>query len=145
MIQKKRFNFKIKALFSFLYSWIFAILLLKQEYCLCVYDIRSSLIPKELNFFDTNPAVLGYFLYSFCIHSRFSPWRKPIWDRNLYVSLCIEVLQSDKHWAKTIVVVRIAIRMVECKATRTNCNVTIVTSAFEEWIRRVREGRVVTV
>ena len=44
----------------FIYSLIFAILLLKKEYYLCVYDIRTTLIPKESNFFDTNP--LGFLL-----------------------------------------------------------------------------------
>ena len=102
MILKKRL--KYKTLFILSSSWIFTILLLKQEYCLCVYDIRTTLIPKELNFFDTNP--LGFLLEE-----------KPIWDRNLYVSLCIEVLLSDKHRAEPIVVIAIAIITVEIEQT----------------------------
>ena len=90
------------------YFWTFIILLLEQKYYWCVYDIRTklnvirqfifskhSLISMELNFFDTN--LLGSLLEAL-----------PIWDRNLYVSLCIEVLH-DQSRTEPVVVVRVAV------------------------------------
>ena len=53
-------------------------------------------IPKELNFFDTN--LHGNLLKDL-----------PLWDRNLYVSLCIEVLQHNQGRAEPVVVVRITV------------------------------------
>ena len=42
---------------SFLYNFGFSLILLKQNYCSCVYDVKTMFTPKELNFFDTNLAV----------------------------------------------------------------------------------------
>ena len=83
---KTRFNF-IKSSFYFSQFRTFVILLLEQNYCLCVYDIRTTPIPKELNFFDTNPAVL----YLFDLPLGILLKELPIWDRSLSASLCIEV------------------------------------------------------
>ena len=37
-------------------------------YCSCVYDIRTMLIPMELNFFDTNLVAFGLFLFHNFFH-----------------------------------------------------------------------------
>ena len=74
-------------------------------------------MPKELNFFDTN--LLGSLRKAL-----------PIWDRNLYVSLCIEVLH-DQHRAEPVVVVRVAVSNVWIQHTSIAAVVTIAT-AFDK-------------
>ena len=76
--------------------------------------------------------------------SRWNPWTSPIWDRNLYVSSCIEVLDTDQHRTEAIIVVRIAIGIIEREHTCIR-TIAIITTAFEERIASVRKVRVVTV
>ena len=76
--------------------------------------------------------------------SRLSPWKKPIWDRNLYVSLCIEVLLSDQHWTEPIIVIAIAIITIEIEQTGI-AGIPIIATAFEKRIVGSNEVRVVTV
>ena len=76
--------------------------------------------------------------------SRWNPWISPIWDRNLYVSSCIEVLDTDQHRTETIIVIRISIGIIESKCTRIS-SVIVIASTFEERISSVRKVRVVTV
>ena len=69
-------------------------------------------MPKELNFFDTNPDVYSY-LFTLLVSSLKD---YPSGIRSLYASLCIEVL---KHQSRTepVVVVRIAARNVRIQHT----------------------------
>ena len=69
-------------------------------------------MPKELNFFDTNPDVYSY-LFTLSVSSLKD---YPSGIRSLYASLCIEVL---KHQSRTepVVVVRIAARNVRIQHT----------------------------
>ena len=71
-------------------------------------------MPKELNFFDTNP--LGRLLKE-----------QPIWDRNLYVSLCIEVLHHQ-HRTEAVVVVAVTVSNVWVQHTSITAVVAIATT-----------------
>ena len=93
----------------------------------------------ELNFFDTNPVVT-----IFCLPLGILLEEMPIRDRNLYVSLCIEVLLSDKHWTEPIIEIAIAIITVEIEQTG-SVRVPIIATAFTERIVHGWEVRVVTV
>ena len=88
-------------------------------------------MPKELNFFDTNPVDFIFFVYTL------GNLRKelPIWDRNLYISLCIEVLKR-KGWTEPVVVVGITIRDVSVEHTRISFIIEIA-STIDERIRRI--------
>ena len=74
----------------------------------------------ELNFFDTNPAVT-----IFCLPLGILLEEMPIWDRNLYVSLCIEVLENENR-TEPVVVVAVAISDIRVKYT---CIVPIIAIA----------------
>lgn len=87
------------------------------------------LIPRELNFFDTNPL-------SFVLE------QKLIWDRFPYKSLCIEVLQAHHDRTEAIVVIAIAIRTIEGKQTCIG-SIPIVATTFRERIVKRRKVRVV--
>ena len=76
--------------------------------------------------------------------SRWNPWTSPIWDRNLYVSSCIEVLDTDQHRTEPIIVVRVSIVVIERKCARIG-TIIVIASTFEERISSVRKVRVVTV
>ena len=65
--------------------------------------------------------------------------QSPLWDRNLYVSLCIEVLTSQGH---TEPVIAVAIACIVIEIERTSVAITIIAPAYEEWIARIREVRV---
>ena len=87
--------------------------------CLCHKNQFSLLIAKELNFFDTNLVV--FFLITIKVIVAF-PLGKileslPLWDRNLYVPLCIEVLGHGQHRAEPIIVIAIAIITIEIEQT----------------------------
>ena len=88
-------------------------------------------MPKELNFFDTNPVDFIFFVYTL------GNLRKelPIWDRNLYISLCIEVLKR-KGCTEPVVVVGITIRDVSVEHTRISFIIEIA-STIDERIRRI--------
>ena len=66
----------------------------------------------ELNFFDTNPAVT-----IFCLPLGILLEEMPIWDRNLYVSLCIEVLENENR-TEPVVDAAVAISEIRVEYTR---------------------------
>ena len=88
-------------------------------------------MPKELNFFDTNPVVL---LILFLL-SAFSLKKYPSGIRNLYISMCIEVLKR-KGRTEPVVVVGIAISNVRVKHTSCIAIIAIATT-HNERIRRI--------
>ena len=94
-------------------------------------------MPKELNFFDTNPVVYYYTVITLGILRK----EMPIWDRNLYVSLRIEVLESKAH-TEPIVVVRITIAIIVSKDTSIS-SIIVIAPTIEDWIARIHEVRVV--
>ena len=63
----------------------------------------------------------------------------PFWNRFLYESLCIEVLEA-KH--QTEPVVRVAIAIVVVEVEQTGIGIIVIASTFEEWIASRREVRV---
>ena len=67
--------------------------------------------------------------------------QSPIWDKNLYVFLCIEVLESKAH-TKTIVVVRIAIAVIEREHPSIS-SIIVIATTIEYRIARSDEIRVV--
>ena len=79
----------------------------------------------ELNFFDTNPAVT-----IFCLPLGILLEEMPIRDRNLYVSVCIEVLENENR-TEPVVVVTVAMSDVRLEHT---CFVPIIaiTATFNE-------------
>ena len=79
----------------------------------------------ELNFFDTNPAVTIFRLPLGILLEEM-----PIRDRNLYVSLCIEVLENENR-TEPVVVVTVAISDVRIEHT---CIAPIIaiTATFNE-------------
>ena len=78
-------------------------------------------MPRELNFFDTNPL-------SFVLE------QKLIWDRFLYKSLCIEVLKRQDR-TEPVVVVGVTISNVRIKHTRIRPIIAIATT-FDKRFRR---------
>ena len=66
----------------------------------------------------------------------------PIWDRFLYESLCIEVLQTQHH-AEPVVIVGIAIVVVRIERTSIR-PIIVIAPTFEERIASVQEVRVVS-
>ena len=88
------------------------------------------LIPEELNFFDTNPAEL------FFIALTLGDVRKqsPIWDRNLYVSLCIEVLERNQNRTEPDVVVSVPVVTVRSKHSGIRA-IPPITSTDQERLR----------
>ena len=98
---------------------------------------RRLSMPKELNFFDTNPVVYYYTVITLGILRK----EMPIWDRNLYVSLCIEVLESKAHTEPTAAA-RIPKAIIVSKDTSTS-TITVMAPTTEDWIARTHEVRVV--
>ena len=105
--------------------------LLKQKYCLCVYDIRTSLYQRNQTSL-IRIRLLYIFVNSLDIIRKCMPLR----DRFLYESLRIEVL-DHKHRAETVVRIRITIRNVRIEHARIR-SVIVITATFHERVRRVR-------
>ena len=68
----------------------------------------------------------------------------PIWDRNLHVSLCIEVLRHDHDRTETIVIIAIPIITIEIEQTSTRA-IIVIASTDTERIVKPREVRAVIV
>ena len=79
----------------------------------------------ELNFFDTNPAVT-----IFCLPLGILLEEMPIWDRNLYVSLCIEVLQHE-HGTEPVVAISVTVSNIRIQHTSSIAVVEIATTYNE--------------
>ena len=88
-------------------------------------------MPKELNFFDTNPDVYSY-LFTLSVSSLKD---YPSGIRSLYASLCIDVLKHQSRTEPVVVVVRIAARNVRIQHTCIRAIIAITTT-FNKRFRR---------
>ena len=93
-------------------------------------------MPKELNFFDTNPVDLLHYAKTLGVLRKESP----LWDSSFHTHRA----SKWAHHTERIVVVGIAIVVVRIEHACVRF-VVVVASAFEERIARIHEVRVVTV
>ncbi len=119
-------------------------------YCSCVYDIRSMLIPMELNFFDTNLVAFGLFLFHNFFHFTvieqalvfpFGNVLKHFPSKiDSFMNLCVS--KCYEHRTEAVVVIAIAIRTVEIERTCIG-TIPIIAATYHERIVQPRKVRVV--